>query len=224
MKVVSLFISAALLVSHPTSAFTTTVGGTGGLGPSRSTTTVVVPTTAVVTRKNQSPTTTTTQLEAADGFVVDLLSISSNPSPSIVAGAFAAVVAGIGGIFAAIGSRSSSTGNTNTNSSSKNKAGSKSAAKAAAAPPVDISIPYNSAAMLAFQEYSSSTSTSTSAAADTSSLLLFAAFEPLYLEKTVAQVSAKKIARDLEAAMEAKKATVKSVEEKMEALFAKKKE
>jgi hypothetical protein len=163
MKVVSLFVSAALV--SQSSAFT--VGG------------------PVRVVRSQSP----TQLEAADG--LDLVSNSQS-----IAGAVAAAVAGIGGIFAAIGGKKGE----------KVEAG--KVPKAAPAPLVDISIPYNSAAMLAFQEYSADAS-------------LFASFEPLYLEKAVAQVSAKKIARDLEAAMQAKEATVNNVDNKMKALFAK---
>jgi hypothetical protein len=135
--------------------------------------------------RSQSP----TQLEIADG--VDPESMS----------AVAAAVAGIGGIFAAMGGKKGE------------KVDTKKAAKVAPESLVDVSIPYNSAAMLAFQEYGADAS-------------LFADFEPLYLEKAVAQVSSKKIAldfaRDLEAAMQAKEATVKTVDGKIEALFAQK--
>lgn len=137
--------------------------------------------------RSQSP----TQLQVADG--VDGVDAVSNSGP--IAGAFAAAVAGIGGIFAAMGGKKGDNGEPSK------------VDKAAPAPLVDISIPYNSAAMLAFQEYGADAS-------------LFADFEPLYLEKAVAQVSSKKIARDLEAAMKAQEATVKSVDGKMEALFA----
>lgn len=164
MKVVSLFVSAALV--SQSSAFT--VGG------------------PVPVVRSQSA----TQLQTADG--VDIASNSQS-----IAGAVAAAVAGLGGIFAAIGGKKGEKGEV------------KSAAEAAPAPLVDISIPYNSAAMLAFQEYSADAS-------------LFADFEPLYLEKAVAQVSSKKIARDMKAAMEVQEATIKSVDGKMETLFAKK--
>jgi hypothetical protein len=57
--------------------------------------------------------------------------------------------------------------------------------------PVDVSIPYNAAAILAYEEFMGKTTEGVDPAT-------FAKFEALYEEKVVAQVTAKKVARDFE--------------------------
>lgn len=87
------------------------------------------------------------------------------------------------------------------------------AAPKAASPPkpveaVDVSIPYNAAAML---EYTKLMGTKFDAAK-------FAKFESIYLEKVVAQVTAKKVARDCQLEAARLEAIVAKADAELEAL------
>jgi hypothetical protein len=67
---------------------------------------------------------------------------------------------------------------------------------------IDISIPYNAAAMLAYSAWKGGANFDQAT---------FDKFEPLYLEKAVAEVSAKKISRDFEDAMKNSEEIIKKV-------------
>lgn len=121
-----------------------------------------------------------------------------NLSPETIAEGFAAAVAGIGGIFA-FGQKGDSKEEKSTPK-----------VKAKAEPePIDVSIPYNSAALLAFQEWTGGKRFDKA---------LFDQFEPLYIQKTVAQVSGKKMAREYEEAMGRVNAAINDVDSKLAGL------
>jgi hypothetical protein len=100
---------------------------------------------------------------------------------------FATAIAGLGGLF-----------------SMNKKDGATATTKTAEVEPekIDISIPYNAAAMLAYSGWKGD---------KIFDQVTFDKFEPLYLEKAVAEVSAKKIARDFKDAMERSDEIVKKV-------------
>jgi hypothetical protein len=117
----------------------------------------------------------------------------------------AAVVAGIGAIAAIAGS--------GPKVDTKEKA-----APVEPEPKIDVSVPYNAAAKLAYQEWKGS---------DVFNEAEFTQFEEVYLGKAVAEAAAKKTARDIEAARAAaekeletaKKAAEKKLEELRSSAF-----
>ena len=104
-------------------------------------------------------------------------------------------MAGIAGVVAATAGGNNASTSTAT------------AAAPAEEPKVDLSIPYNAAAELAYQAWKTPETTTT-----------LEEFTVLYEKKTVAQVTAKKVARDMKAAMEASEAAVASAEQELEKL------
>lgn len=78
-----------------------------------------------------------------------------------------------------------------------------SSSKAGEPAKIDVSIPYNAAARLAYDEWKKSNASSNAS---------FEQYEPLYIKKTVADVTAKKVTRDMELAVKEAQAAAKSVD------------
>ena len=74
--------------------------------------------------------------------------------------------------------------------------------------PIDVSIPYNAAAMLAFKNVKASGAS-------------FAEFEAMYIEKVVADVTAKKVKRDAEEMAKQAEAAASKVAAEFEKKFGK---
>ena len=73
-------------------------------------------------------------------------------------------------------------------------------------PKIDVSIPYNAAAMLAFDEWKGEKELSKDA---------FAKFEAVYEEKAVAMATAKKVKRELEEVVRGLEDTIKKADAKL---------
>jgi len=107
----------------------------------------------------------------------------------------AAIAAGIAAVFSRRGGQESS--------STDKKAAAK---EEPPLPKIDVSIPYNAAALLAFDEWKGDKTLPAESFAD---------FEAIYEEKTVAMVTSKKVAREFEEATKQLEDTIKKADAKL---------